>query len=138
MEGATPAAVQREGGAPQGKLVDGAARAASSTSGRLSAGEMERPTTEAGARAVPLEAEPATTERAAQPERPPVAAAGRARAGSSGAAGERVRPRVERLREASVVVFDEAAEDPGTRFVVVAVALFVVFLVIMLFSYALK
>jgi cobalamin biosynthesis Mg chelatase CobN len=45
--------------------------------------------------------------------------------------------RVERLREASVVVFDEAHDDPALRFVLVAAALFVIFLLILLFSYLL-
>ena len=45
--------------------------------------------------------------------------------------------RVERLREASVVVFDEAHDDPALRFVLVAAALFVAFLLILLFSYIL-
>lgn len=54
------------------------------------------------------------------------------------AVGESVRPRVEKLREASVVVFDEAAEDPGMRFVVIAAFLFVVALLILLFSFVLR
>ncbi|MCA1643773.1 MAG: zinc ribbon domain-containing protein [Acidobacteria bacterium] len=82
-------------------------------------------------------------------------AAGEARAASAGDAraagrvrrataavgaglGESVRPRVEKLREASVVVFDEAAEDPGMRFVVIAALLFVVALLILLFSFVLR
>src|SRR5437763_1183636 len=46
--------------------------------------------------------------------------------------------RVERLREASVVVLDEAQDDPALRFVLVAVLLFVVFLLILLFSHILR
>jgi cobalamin biosynthesis Mg chelatase CobN len=60
------------------------------------------------------------------------------RAASVGASvGETVRPRVEKLREASTVVFDEATDDPGLRFVIVAAVLFLLFLFILLFSYIL-
>ena len=62
----------------------------------------------------------------------------RQRAASVGASvGENLRPRVEKLREASTVVFDEATDDPGLRFVIVAALLFLVFLFIFLFSYIL-
>ena len=56
--------------------------------------------------------------------------AGRVRA----RAGERVG----RLREASIVVLDEAHDDPALRFVLVAAALFVLFLLILLFSHILS
>ena len=46
--------------------------------------------------------------------------------------------RVERLREASVVVFDEAHDDPALRFVLVAAVLFVIFLLILLFNHILR
>lgn len=62
----------------------------------------------------------------------------RERAASVGASvGGNLRPRVEKLREASTVVFDEATDDPGLRFVIVAVLLFLLFLFILLFSYIL-
>lgn len=62
----------------------------------------------------------------------------RQRAAAVGASvGENLRPRVEKLREASTVVFDEATDDPGLRFVIVAAALFLLFLFILLFSYIL-
>jgi hypothetical protein len=51
---------------------------------------------------------------------------------------ERAGERVGRLREASVVVLDEAQDDPALRFVLVAAALFVIFLLILLFSYVLR
>lgn len=51
--------------------------------------------------------------------------------------GQNLRPRVERLREASTVVFDEATDDPGLRFVIIAAVLFLLFLFIFLFSYIL-
>jgi hypothetical protein len=44
---------------------------------------------------------------------------------------------VEKLREASTVVFDEASDDPGLRFVIIAALLFLLFLFILLFSYIL-
>jgi hypothetical protein len=60
------------------------------------------------------------------------------RAATVGASvGENLRPRVEKLREASTVVFDEATDDPGLRFVIIAALLFFVFLFIFLFSYIL-
>ncbi|HEV2801131.1 MAG TPA: hypothetical protein VGW12_11580 [Pyrinomonadaceae bacterium] len=62
----------------------------------------------------------------------------RQRAASVGASvGENLRPRVEKLREASTVVFDEATDDPGLRFVIVASVLFVVFILIFILSYIL-
>jgi hypothetical protein len=60
------------------------------------------------------------------------------RAATVGASvGENLRPRVEKLREASTVVFDEATDDPGLRFVIIAAVLFLLFLFIFLFSYIL-
>lgn len=55
------------------------------------------------------------------------------------ATGMRVRAgeRVERMREASFVVLDEAQDDPALRFVLIAIALFVLFLLILLFSHIL-
>lgn len=55
----------------------------------------------------------------------------------SASVGENLRPRVEKSREASTGVFDEASDDPGLRFVIVAVLLFLLFLFILLFSYIL-
>jgi cobalamin biosynthesis Mg chelatase CobN len=55
----------------------------------------------------------------------------------SASVGENLRPRVEKLREASTVVFDEASDDPGLRFVIIAALLFLLFLFILLFSYIL-
>lgn len=50
--------------------------------------------------------------------------------GVRGRAGERV----ERLREASFVVFDEAQDDPTLRFVLVAAVCFILFLLILVLS----
>jgi len=61
----------------------------------------------------------------------------RQRAVTVASVGENLRPRVEKLREASTVVFDEASDDPGLRFVIIAVVLFLLFLFILLFSYIL-
>lgn len=41
---------------------------------------------------------------------------------------ENLRPGVEKLREASIVMLDEAPDDSGLRFVLIGVALFLVFL----------
>jgi hypothetical protein len=51
--------------------------------------------------------------------------------------GETLKPRVERLREASSVVIDEAADDPGVRFLVIAAVLFLLFLLLWLLSFTL-
>jgi len=52
----------------------------------------------------------------------------------SDATGHGVRPRVEKLRQASSVVFEGATYDPSIRFVLVATALFVLFLVLLILS----
>jgi hypothetical protein len=63
----------------------------------------------------------------------------RQRAAAVGASvGDSLRPRVGRLRERSVVVLDEATDDPGLRFVLVAVALFVVAFLLFIFSFVLR
>jgi cobalamin biosynthesis Mg chelatase CobN len=63
----------------------------------------------------------------------------RQRAAAVGASvGDSLRPRVGRLRERSVVVLDEAADDPGLRFVLVATALFVVAFLLFIFSFVLR
>ena len=62
----------------------------------------------------------------------------RGRAAAVGATvGGSLKPRVERLREASSVVIDEAADDPGVRFLVVAAVLFLLFLLLWLLSFTL-
>lgn len=49
---------------------------------------------------------------------------------------ENVRPRVEKLRHASSVVFEEAAAiDPSLRFILIAVFLFIVFIVMLALSF---
>jgi len=45
-----------------------------------------------------------------------------------------VRPRIEKLRQASSVVLEGATYDPSVRFVLVAAALFVLFLVLLILS----
>lgn len=58
----------------------------------------------------------------------------RARAVARGAVEERLAPRVEKLRQTSSVVLDEAADDPSVRFLLVAAALFVLFLVLLIIT----
>jgi hypothetical protein len=85
----------------------------------------------------------ATAEQPARVDEPPPAATaadeeeatGGALAARAEALRARAGERVERLREVSVVVFDEAHDDPALRFVLVAAALFVVFLLILIFSH---
>jgi hypothetical protein len=50
----------------------------------------------------------------------------------------KIAPRVEKLRQASTVVLDEAADDPGLRFVLVAGVLFLLSLVLLLLSQILE
>jgi hypothetical protein len=58
----------------------------------------------------------------------------RARAVARGAMEEQVAPRVEKLRQTSAVVLDEAADDPSLRFVLIAATLFILFLVLFFIS----
>jgi hypothetical protein len=58
----------------------------------------------------------------------------RARAVARGAMEEKVAPRVEKLRQTSSVVLDEAADDPSLRFVLIAVVIFIIFLVLFFIS----
>jgi hypothetical protein len=48
---------------------------------------------------------------------------------------ENVRPRVEKIRQASNVVFEEAAIDPSLRFIIIAAFLFIIFVVLLLLSF---
>jgi hypothetical protein len=50
----------------------------------------------------------------------------------------KIAPRVEKLRQASTVMLDEAADDPGLRFVLIAAVLIVLSLVLVLLSQILK
>lgn len=47
---------------------------------------------------------------------------------------EKLRPRVERVRDASVSMLDEASEDSGLTFIIIAVAMFLLFLLFLLLS----
>ena len=69
--------------------------------------------------------QPAPTE----PEQPPAA--------QEGATAAPERARAERLRGPSFVLLDEAQSDPTLRFVLAAIVLFVLFLLILLFSHIL-
>ena len=82
-------------------------------------------------------AEPAATAGAAAAQAGTRGRIGRRAATVGASVGENLRPRVEKLREASTVVFDEATDDPGLRFVIIAAALFLLFLFILLLSYIL-
>ena len=68
----------------------------------------------------------ATTAGGAHPKRHRVRTAARE------AVEENLLPRVERIRQASNVVLDEAAYDPSLRFVLIALTLFFIFLIILL------
>ena len=58
----------------------------------------------------------------------------RVRTAAREAVEENLLPRVEKLRQASNVVLDEAAYDPSLRFILIALALFLIFLLILLAS----
>jgi hypothetical protein len=58
----------------------------------------------------------------------------RVRTAAREAVEENLLPRVEKLRQASNVVLDEAAYDPSLRFILIAVALFIIFLLILFAS----
>jgi hypothetical protein len=125
-------------GAPDSEeapAAEDAARAPAEVSGTGERGAQSAPTEDAPADAAPV----ADKARAASAGDGRGASRVRRRAAAVGAGlGETVRPRVEKLRDASVVVFDEAAEDPGMRFVVIAALLFAVALLILLFSFVLR
>jgi hypothetical protein len=131
--GPTPAARQEPADGPRGaRGVAGAEAATADDAGGSSVGDAEVvPAADAGA----VRGAEAAGVRGAG-ERSGARGAGALRRASA-VAGESIRPRVERLREASAGVLDEAADDPGLRFVVVAAVLFVVFLLLWVFSYAL-
>jgi poly-gamma-glutamate capsule biosynthesis protein CapA/YwtB (metallophosphatase superfamily) len=50
----------------------------------------------------------------------------------------KIAPRVEKLRQASTVMLDEAADDPGLRFVLIAAVLIIFSLVLVLLNQILK
>jgi uncharacterized Zn finger protein (UPF0148 family) len=64
------------------------------------------------------------------PETPPATPNPAARAGVA----ENVRERVEKIRHVSSVVIDQAAYDPSLRFLLVAAALFLLFIVLVILS----
>jgi uncharacterized OB-fold protein len=51
-----------------------------------------------------------------------------------GAMEDKLMPRVEKMRQSSAVMFDEAAIDPSLRFVLIAAALFAIFVVLLFIS----
>jgi hypothetical protein len=71
-----------------------------------------------------------TVEADERSKRPRVAMAREAVEGKIG-------PRVEKLRQASNVMLEEASSDPGLRFVLVAVAIFLLSLLILLLNHLL-
>jgi hypothetical protein len=74
-----------------------------------------------------------------EPDGASVLAAGESQKGRRAAAvREAVRPRVEKVREASLGVLEGAAEDSGLRFVLISVGLFLLFLFFLLLNSWLK
>ena len=58
----------------------------------------------------------------------------RARTAARDALEDNVRPRVDKIRNASSFVLEEASDDPSLRFVLVAGALFLLFVVLLVIS----
>jgi predicted RNA-binding Zn-ribbon protein involved in translation (DUF1610 family) len=50
----------------------------------------------------------------------------------------KVAPRVERLRQASNVMLEEASSDPGLRFVLITIVIFILSLLLLLFNHLLR
>ena len=88
--------------------------------------EAKQPTEVAGA--------PKTAIGRSTPPHIPRGGFNRARAVARNAVEEDVLQRVEKLRQISSVVIDEASYDPSLRFVLVAAILFILFLVILVLS----
>ena len=78
----------------------------------------------------------ATTVDDSPPEPPPVQTKALHNPHPAALAGvaENVRDRVEKIRHVSHVVIDQAAYDPSLRFLLVAAALFLLFIVLVIFS----
>ena len=79
------------------------------------------------ASSVPAEPDAVRTEAQSRPS-------GQSVRGDEGALSERAG----KFREVSTGVLDEATDDPGGRFVLIACALFALFIVILIFSFILK
>ncbi len=124
-------------------LVEEAARVAATLNDKLPPLSEETPASGNHKSAPEREREPPETREEAATETTQGAQAeargriGRRAATVGASVGENLRPRVEKLREASTVVLDEAADDPGLRFVIIAVVLFLLFLFILVLSYIL-
>ena len=114
--------------APDGKKDSTAAETVT-----LKESQPDAPATEETKEPTPV---PSAPEGAVARNAPQIARGGfnRARAVARNAVEDDVLPRVEKLRQISSVVIDEASYDPSLRFVLVAAVLFIVFLVILLLS----
>lgn len=84
---------------------------------------------EAAAMESSLAADAVTTTTAAAPTR-----RHRVKVAAMDAVEGKIAPRVEKLRQASTGMLDEAADDPGLRFVLVAALLIIISLVLLLLS----
>ncbi len=113
-----------EPAAPLGDNHTGASPQVEPARSDMTTGDAQAQVSEAVEPTVHHEIGPAAGYDATQAER---AGGVRARAGE----------RVERLREASFVMFDETQDDPTLRFVFVAAVCFILFLLILLLSHVL-
>jgi hypothetical protein len=137
----------------QSNLIDEAARVATTLNEKLptlsqkshdSGKHKVAPETERKLRAQEIMAEASGAQVLQPSEREEIAPAAAAQAETRGrmrpratSVGENLRPRAEQLRKASTIVFDEASDDPGVRFVIVAVVLLLLSIFILLCSYIL-
>ncbi|HEX5706972.1 MAG TPA: zinc ribbon domain-containing protein [Pyrinomonadaceae bacterium] len=103
-------------------------------------GIFQRPHAPPRATPAPDEAQKGVPDSAAPAPAPGAASADAplARGRRAAAMRESLRPRVERVRDASMGVIEEASEDTGLRFVLISVGVFLLFLLLLLLNYVLQ
>lgn len=97
--------------------------------------------TQAGDHSAGLDREPGEPPRAGRADAPtakPAGAVGATRRRAASVVKESIAPRMERVRERSVVMLEDAPDDSGLRFVAIAVFLFVVFIFLLVLNSVIK
>lgn len=82
--------------------------------------------------------EPSSGGRADAPPAKLAGAVGATRRRATSVVKESIAPRMERVRERSVVMLEEAPDDSGLRFIAIAVVLFVVFIFLLVLNSVIK
>jgi hypothetical protein len=82
--------------------------------------------------------EPLRAGRADAPTGKPAGAVGATRRRATSVVKESIAPRMERVRERSVVMLEDTPDDSGLRFVAIAVFLFVVFIFLLVLNSVIK